>query len=73
MSIHALITQGADPPPFLYASAESFEWFIEDQAFLPPYGSSLTPPPPPPQSKLAIFLSIPAWRARALLTREGGG
>ncbi len=55
--------------------AETFEWFIEDQAFSPSY--DLAPLPPPPllsrQQVVSLFLSLPLCRRVSLLTWEGGG
>jgi hypothetical protein len=54
--------------------AESIEWVIEDQAFLPSY--DLAPPlnpTPSTISKLSLFLSLLAYRRSSLLTGGGGG
>jgi hypothetical protein len=38
--------------------AESIEWFIEDQPFLPSYDLAPTPPPPPSSAVSRLYLFV---------------
>ncbi len=57
-------------------TAESIEWFIEDQAFLQSNDSASSPPPalhPSPAINLSLFLSLPVCRRSVGEMWEGVG
>jgi len=63
------------PKIMILYTAESIQWFIEDQAFVKFYDSAPHPPHPNPApvSNLSLFLSLPVCRRWAYWQERGEG